>query len=113
MFAFGRLSERIVWPTAKVAGALPPLLTVRVQLKGTPRTPLPLTSFVLAIVRSGAVTVTVLLAHALLPSLLSTITLLGSMEQVPAARGLAKVPMAVGVALNCTPKVPVVAAITT
>src|SRR5262245_15404388 len=100
MLVLGRLSLRMVWPELKTAGPFPVLATVTVQVQGIVATPLPLTLFVLVAVRSGAVTVTVLL-HVLLPSLLSVLLLLGSTAQVPAARGLANVPMALGVALNC------------
>src|SRR5262249_7254384 len=112
MFVLGRLSLRMVWPELNVAGPLPVLLTVMAQVQEFPIVTVPLALFALVAVRSGAVTVTVSL-HALLASLLSVMLLLGSTAQEPIARGLANVPVALGVALNCTPNVPVVAPITT
>ena len=112
MLVLGRLSLKMVWPELKTAGPFPVLGTAMDQVQGVETPVVPLTLFVLVAVRSGAVTVTVLL-QALLLSLLSVTLLLGSTEQEPIARGLANVPIALGVALNCTPKAPVVAAITT
>ena len=60
----------------------------------------------------GATTVTLSL-HELFASLLSATLLLGSTAQVPLGRGLANIPAALGVAVTCTVKVPVVAPIVT
>src|SRR5262245_3765356 len=112
MLLFGRLSLRIVCPLANVAAALPVFDTVSVQVQLFPRVVAPLTLFVLLIVRSGAVTVTLSLQE-LLPSSLSVTFATGSIEQEPPLRGLANAPMAEGVAVNCAPKVPTLAAIVT
>src|SRR5262249_33081400 len=106
MLVLGRLSLRMVWPVVNVAAPFPVLATVMVQFQLPPRLAVPETLLALVAVRSGATTVTVLL-QLLLVSSCSRITLLGSTEQEPPPRGLANVPIALGVAVNCTPNVPV------
>src|SRR5713226_10642180 len=102
----------MVWPVLKVAALLPLLATVMVQVQLLPSVVAPLTLLVLVAVRSAPVTVTVSL-QLLFPSLASRMLLLGSTEQEPLARGLANVPAALGVAVNCTLNVPVVAPMVT
>src|SRR4051794_17625616 len=53
MLLFGRLSTRIVCPSAKAALSVPPLPTCRVHVQPLPTVVAPLTLFVLATVRSG------------------------------------------------------------
>src|SRR5258708_1759185 len=108
----GRLSPRIVWVLTKTAGPLPPLAICRVQVQPPPSAWLPPTLSLLLIVRSGCVTVTLLL-QLLLASLFSDTTLLGSTAQAPPPRGLAKTPVALGVAVNSTSNAPLPAARTT
>src|SRR5438093_1166483 len=82
---------------------------VHVQLP--PSVVVPLTLSLLVAVRSGALTVTVSL-KVLLLSLLSLTLLSGSTEATPRLRGLAKVPPAVGVAVNTRSKLPPTARLT-
>src|SRR5258705_379826 len=109
MLVFGRASDRIVWPDANVAAALPLLATAMSHVKLPPSTVLPL--WVLVAVRFGAVTVTVS-PQVLSFSLLSEMTLPESAEQPPAVAGFTKSPMAVGVPLNSAVNVPGAAMIT-
>src|SRR5262245_54229858 len=111
MLVFGRLSVRIVCPEAKEAATAPLFATAMVQFQFPPGPTLPPTLSVFVAVRSGELAVTVSL-QPLFPSLLSVTLLLGSTEQVPAARGLANVPVALGVAVNCTSKEPGLAIVT-
>src|SRR6266478_2138158 len=76
---------------------------VHVQTPGNGVVPPTLSVFVA--VRSGAVTLTESL-NALFTSLVSTMTLAGSTDAVPAARGFANVPTAVGVAVKRTSTAP-------
>ena len=89
----GRLSERTVCPVVNVALTVPPLVMVRTQLNGALNPIVPLPLFVLATVRSAAVTVTVF-EQVLLASLSSVITPAVSTLQTPAARGLTRLPVA-------------------
>src|SRR5215471_5172046 len=101
MLLLGRWSVRMVWPSAKVAGAIPKILSIVMLQFHVPvgNGTLPLTLSVLITFRSGAVTVTTLALQLLLVSSLSVITLPGSAVQVlglPA--GLAYAPTFVAVA---------------
>src|SRR5436309_2874579 len=105
MLLLGRWSSTRDWPLLKVAEALPVLATWMVQVQLLPSVVAPLTLSVLVAVRSGAVTVTVSV-KVLLLSLLSVTTVPGSTAALPPLRGLAKVPMALGVAVNTRSKLP-------
>src|SRR5438876_12458448 len=105
MLLLGRLSPTIVWPALNAASALPPLMTWRVQVQLWPSVVAPATLLDLDMVKSGAVTVTESL-KSLLFSLLSVTTSLGSTEAKPPERGLAKMPVVVGVAVKVMSKLP-------
>src|SRR5437763_783261 len=105
MLLVGRLSNTNTWLAANVAGALPVLDTWIVQVQLLPRVVAWLTLSLFVAIRSGAVTVTESL-KVLLLSLPSVMTLLGSTEAEPPLRGLAKVPVALGVAVNTRSKLP-------
>ena len=84
MPVLGRWSVRMVCPLAKVPSALPLLATAMVQFhvpvdNGT----LPLALLVFNAVRSGAITVTLLLLQLLLVSSFSWMTSLGSTAHDP------------------------------
>src|SRR3972149_6974888 len=111
MLLFGRLSDKIVWPDVYAAVKVPVLVTAIVHVQLSPSVVTPPTLVDLTAVRSGAVTVTLLL-HVLLPSLLSGTLLLGSTVQLPPPRGLANVPIALGVASSCTSNAPPGASVT-
>src|SRR5436305_1522509 len=99
MLLFGSVSASRAWPVAKLAAALPPLDTTTVHVQLLPSVVAPLTLFVLVAVRSGAVTVT--LSLKLLFASFDSVTLpFGSTLALPPLLGLAKVPMALGVAVK-------------
>jgi hypothetical protein len=104
-------SLKIVWPLVKVAAALPPLLTVIVQVKPMPCTAVPLTLLVFTAVKSGAVTVTVS-EQVLLASFDSETRPLGSTWQIPPPVGLTSVVVELGVTLKLTVKLPLVPIVT-
>src|SRR5581483_8577770 len=108
----GRLSVMIVCPDWNVAGPLPPLLTVSVHLKLPPTAIAPFTSFVLLIARSGAFTITMFGGQLLFCSLVSDALLFGSTEHTPFVRGFVRLPAALGVTVNCAPKLPAAAIVT-
>src|SRR5687767_3804213 len=103
MLVSGRLSSRTVSPCAKLAVSGPPLATRKFHVQLLPSGTEPPASLDLVTVKSGAVTTTVLL-QSLFDSSVSSETLLGSTAHwsVRALGGLAKVPAAVGVAVNET-----------
>src|SRR5215813_6557248 len=103
MLVVGSVSVSTVVPAPNVA-VPPALLTVTVHVHGTPIDPVPPALFVLAMLRSGwAGMVTALSVAALLVSLLSATTLLGSTLSV--APALVYVPVAVAVAGKLTASV--------
>src|SRR5258706_260066 len=99
MFVFGSVSASRAWPVAKLAAALPPFDTTIDQVQLLPSVVAPLTLFVFVAVRSGAVTVTLSL-NVLFASFDSVTLPFGSTLALPPLRGLAKVPMAEGVAVK-------------
>src|SRR5262245_3792676 len=102
----------MVWPPAKVAAPPPALLTTRAQVHEPPTVVAPPTLLVLLTRRSGwagAAWTTPVSLQALFVSLLSATRPFGSTAQAPPERGLANVPIAVGVTGTVTVKAPVVA----
>src|SRR6186713_1983693 len=110
MFALGRLSSSRLWPLANVAVLLPVLATWIVHVQLLPSVVAPVTSFVFVAVRSGAVTTTLSL-KLLFASFDSVMLPFGSTVALPLLLGLAKVPIAEGVAVKVMSKLPPAASV--